>query len=436
MKSQKGFTLLEILLVLGLFAFIVIGIFTYYLKMSFREDVKNQIVYLNIIDNSLSTAFQTTVNFNSLDNTLAINNNLVPKEIIVGANIVNVFGGNINLSGTTLAGKPAYVIGLTLLDTKACEAIANSDFSNKTAQTLINGNPVKAINTQNTSVSVATVVSDCATSNINTVEFKNYITFGFTGENYTQKRTSQTDKYYIPTVASNVTSISPSCSGGSSFDGSFCSCPAGTSWDGFACTSVSDISNCQFGEGVDINTRTCQALKPTNSTSVVLDTNISSPTYKQKIITNNTHLTTPTYNTSATCIAGGGYWDSVLSVCSGIIPTQTAGVIASSPTPVYQGDRYLEQSYNAKINIPQNTALAQCTNSGGHWDGKVCNYCVDATAITIANSNLDKALGISVSNNLSTQTAKLPHTSTSSWDQDRCVTPPSSNTSYPQTINW
>lgn len=436
-NHQKGFTLVELVLVVGLIALMTIGIYLKYKSIYMDRSVQLQMQDLYAFNNKINGAYQSSSSLTTLNNTTAISGGLVPTELINAPNIINRFGSTITLSRQLVAGVEGYEILLNNITPKACSLIGTSKYANEVDEIWINGANNKTTGNSLTAANIATIVTQC--NSATSIGFRNRMFYNTPPDSYTQKRPTQTNKYYIPTLNNTVTSASTACGSGGTWNGSFCSCPAGTEFDGAACTSNSTPLNCAYGTGTDQTTGACAALPPTksqetfyNGTTMVTQ---SPPHYS---------ATAPT--TRATCTAANGYWDATTNICGGILPTQTTGSV-SAPAPTYQGGRYLPQVMNTQVSsLTQDTNVrdgaGRCAATGGNWDGKICNYCpapstIVSTNTRIVNATTGTATVANLSSNPTAGIALAGHAATSTWNVDRCVTPAASAAPpYPQTVNW
>lgn len=437
-SHKKGFTLIELILVVGIITLMTIGIYVKYKSMYLDRSVQLEMQDLYALNNKINNAYQSSTTLSTLNNTTAISGGLVPTELISAPNIINRFGSTITLSRQLVAGVEGYEILLNNITPKACSLIGTSKYANEVDEIWINGANRKTTGSSLTTANIATIISQCNTAT--SIGFRNRVFFNTPPDSYTQKRPTQTNKYYIPTLNNSVISASTSCGSGGTWNGSFCSCPAGTSFDGTACTSIANPLNCGYGTGTNSTTGACTALPATKTQETVYN--------GTTVVTQSTtHYTAPAPTSRAACTAAGGYWDATTSICGGILPTQTYGSVVA-PAPTYQGGRYLPQVMNGQVSaLTQDTsvrdAAGRCAAAGGNWDGKVCNYCPTPTTISsvntaIVNATTGNQLVVTLASNPTTNPKIVSgHTSSSTWNTDRCVTPSATpGPPYPQTVNW
>lgn len=432
-NKQKGFTLVELVLIVGIISLMSIGLYIKYRSVTNEQKVQLQMQDLYAISNNITKGFQSENSLGTFNNTIARTKGLIPREIDNNPNIVSRFGTTLTLSNQLVAGNPGYEILINNITPKECAAIGTTKFANEVDEIWINGANRKTTGTQLTSANIATIVTQCNTAN--SIGFRNRVYFSIRPEDYSSTRPTQTNKYYIPTLNANVTSASTACPMGGTWTGSFCSCPVGQEFNGSACVAH-NVNNCAYGQGVNGVGQPCSALPPTKAS----ETFFNGTTF----VTQAPPHYTPPPTTQAACATANGYWDSTTGICGGVLPTQTTGAV-TAPSPVYQGGRYFPQTMNGQVNSLVNDnavrdSSAFCAANGGNWDGKICNYCPSPNSIAtthtrIVNPTAGTALIANMRANPATSaTNPIGHPASSVWNVDRCVTP--SNGSYPTPVVW
>lgn len=109
MKTKKlkysGFTLIEILLVVGLIAISALLAFVVYPKARATSRANIEITTINTLLYGIKNLFVGNNNFAGLNHSLLINSKILPDKILVGNNsnlLVNGFGGEIIIETLTL----------------------------------------------------------------------------------------------------------------------------------------------------------------------------------------------------------------------------------------------------------------------------------------------------------------------------------------------
>lgn len=437
-NKQKGFTLVELVLIVGIISLMAIGLYIKYRSVNNAQKVQLQMQDLYAISNKITKGYQSETSLGptgSFNNTVAISKGLVPIEIANSPIIVSRFGTTITLSDKTVLGNPGYEILINNITPKECASIGTTKFANDVDEIWINGANTKTTGTQLTSANIANIVTQCNTAN--SIGFRNRVYFSVNPDTYVSNRSFQTNKYYIPTLNNNVTSVSTACPMGGTWTGSFCSCPANTEFNGSACVSNTTVlTNCGYGTGAIQGNNTCQPLPPTNPT----ETFFNGTTF----VTQAPPHYVPPPTTQAACTAASGYWDSTTGICGGVLPTQITGAV-TAPSPVYQSGRYFPQATNSQVTalVSDNNvrdSAAFCSANGGNWDGKICNYCPSPNGISTTKTQIVNAqTGTATVANMSANPAPTPntpngHSASSVWSTDRCVTP--SSGPYPNPPVW
>jgi prepilin-type N-terminal cleavage/methylation domain-containing protein len=109
-KKNKGFTLIEILLVVGFIALASVGVYKIYSKVQVSNQANAESRNLDLIRAGVKTLYASQTNYgtapNIIDNTMINKARIVPEVmnggVTSGATITNSFGGNVTIAATTL----------------------------------------------------------------------------------------------------------------------------------------------------------------------------------------------------------------------------------------------------------------------------------------------------------------------------------------------
>lgn len=370
-KNIKGYTLLELMLVLGVITLLVIAIYTAYAKKATSEAVKNQTAYLSSLTNSINEAFiaskvdvtsTATEGYSKLTNTSAISANLVPTSLVNGASTIkNIFGGNITLSSTTITNVtgtlPAYSISLTNIPSAACTLLTTTDYANSMQEVWVGTVRVKTAGTSQTNISTATTA--CAAATSSTVEFRNFKLVDNMLSGAVVTRTKE-NPYYIASIGDVITSGATACAGGSAWNGSFCACPINTQWNGTSCVAFGSTAG-WCNKGQSWNGTACITTPTTAATFSHYTANFNAMT----------STSAPTV-TSAVASPIAIYMNA-----SGFNP-------ALGPNTQTTSGRYLPDlptsivASNTADTILKKSAGSSCA-AGGNFDGRICQVCVNGT---------------------------------------------------------
>ncbi|AZV12443.1 MULTISPECIES: type 4 pilus major pilin [Salmonella] len=94
-KNNRGFSLLEIILVLAIAAVLIIGVFMVYPKVSSSSKVNNDTQLLSTLKAGIHSIWGSTNNFNGLSVDSVIKANLVPEDYLEDGEIQNNWGANV-----------------------------------------------------------------------------------------------------------------------------------------------------------------------------------------------------------------------------------------------------------------------------------------------------------------------------------------------------
>lgn len=285
-KNKKGFTLIELILVVGIISIMLIGIYAAYKKEYNKYEVNRQAQYIQQIfqgiNNYLETAPTDSSNLTTISGvtnavgfmsvyvtpTNLIKANIIPTEMINSqTTIQNLFGGQVNFSATSFpnglfASVPVVDMKLTNIAQNACALLATNYRIINYEKILVNGIVVKDVGTN---VPNFSNVAAACNSNNNTIDIDYYPTK--LSANVYQSTNSlghirgKEPPYYIAPPGQNTTSPggSSACYGGASWNStdSVCECPNGTEWNGNTCVAFGTPGVCPLGQSWSISANAC-----------------------------------------------------------------------------------------------------------------------------------------------------------------------------------
>lgn len=411
--KNKGFTLVETLLVIAVVSIASIKIYSNYKQQIIDDTANRQALYIKklISDVSsiaidVSTGLPTVIGptFNLTNSVSAITNatsssklisaGIVPSEMIEGTSITNLWGGTISVSGVNLGGSPGIQFFLNNLPIEGCaRIITNDDIVANTQSITVNGTTVKnigdsAINGTSATACNANNNTIVLTADLLHTKMKfpglNYGTPPPSGPNYFRSKETQ---YNIAPNGQFTASSSTSCPTGSTWNSTtkVCSCPTGKQWvgdgsGGDACRTENSSTNgqaglCDLGFGWDVMTNTCVAL-PTRAAVTITNpwvgsitsnvTPSSSINYGNRKIPGHIGTSPSSSSHEFECLAiPNGYWDGVYcQVC-----------VNGS----WQNDRCV-LSNNSYVVSLANTDQTTCnTTPRAQWSGTECQVCLNGT---------------------------------------------------------
>lgn len=108
-KAARGFTLIEILLVVGFIALAGIGIYVVYNKVQTGNAANTEARNLDTIRAGVKNLYGGTVNYGTVSETVLLQGRVVPDGMrdAAGTAIINSFGGTVKVSPTTFGGGAA-----------------------------------------------------------------------------------------------------------------------------------------------------------------------------------------------------------------------------------------------------------------------------------------------------------------------------------------
>ena len=132
-KNKKGFTLIEILLVVGFIALASVGVYTIYNKVQISNQANVESRSIDLIRAGIKSLYGSKTVFTGLNNTVVNQGRITPESMRDPANlgnIVNVFGGTVDVGPTTLGtggtANNAFFIHYTAVPAAVCIKLASA----------------------------------------------------------------------------------------------------------------------------------------------------------------------------------------------------------------------------------------------------------------------------------------------------------------------
>ncbi|AET53319.1 type 4 pilus major pilin [Salmonella enterica subsp. enterica] len=138
-KSKKGFSLLELLLVLGIIAALVVAAFIVYPKVQASQRAQAESNNIATIQAGVKALYTSASSFTGLTNTVAVQAKIFPDNMLSGtgnaAKPINAFKGNVTLAAagnfyTAKVGSKVVKAADGTLDVAATAAACNNATSN------------------------------------------------------------------------------------------------------------------------------------------------------------------------------------------------------------------------------------------------------------------------------------------------------------------
>ncbi len=128
-RKKKGFSLLEILLVLGIVSGAIILALIVYPKITAANNVKTEVANAGLIKSGVQSLYASSSNppVNTNMNSLLIKANLIPDNMVQGTDkIQNVWSGDVYIGTTTINGKTAFAIQYNHVPAAECVKMVSS----------------------------------------------------------------------------------------------------------------------------------------------------------------------------------------------------------------------------------------------------------------------------------------------------------------------
>lgn len=178
MKSYKiakarGFSLIELLLVIGFIAGALVLAFVTYPKVQATNRANVEAQHITVFSGGIKNLYSTAQNFNTLSNVVLINAKIVPDDLQVASpTINNIWGGTITVAPST--GAPlTYMITYTQVPSSECTKLSTS-VSVNFLKLVINGSTTlfdRTASGGNVNIDPAVAAGACNAATANTLEF-------------------------------------------------------------------------------------------------------------------------------------------------------------------------------------------------------------------------------------------------------------------------
>lgn len=168
-KHTQGMSLVELLLVVGLAAIILAGMFVAYNKVQSTNAANTESTNISTLRAGIKNLYGTTSNFSGVNAQVLLNARAVPDSMrtATGTTINNSFGGTVTVAPATFAGggaNNAFAITYPNVPVDVCAKLVVAVAQSFNLVT-VNGTTVKntSTNTGN-EVNIATLASSCTTT--------------------------------------------------------------------------------------------------------------------------------------------------------------------------------------------------------------------------------------------------------------------------------
>lgn len=95
--NKKGFSMIELVLAMGVIAAIITGVFLIYPKVKASQNVSSENKNLSTLISGIRTLYKGKADYEGLTNDVVIKAKIVPDNMISSGDIVNVWGGKVKV---------------------------------------------------------------------------------------------------------------------------------------------------------------------------------------------------------------------------------------------------------------------------------------------------------------------------------------------------
>ena len=133
-KNKKGFSLLELLLVLGIIAALVVAAFIVYPKVQASQRAQAESNNIATIQAGVKALYTSASSFTGLTNTVAVQAKIFPDNMLNGSTPINAFKGNVVVesadTGPSAAAGSSFTITYSNVPAAECTKIITAAAGN------------------------------------------------------------------------------------------------------------------------------------------------------------------------------------------------------------------------------------------------------------------------------------------------------------------
>lgn len=171
LKRKKGFSLLELLLVMGIIAALIVAAFIVYPKVRSSNIAAIEAKNIALIQSTARSLYAAKGNYNGLYTTVLTQGDLLPKSMLNSYGYpVNSFGSQITIMAEAINGTvdTGFMISYSGVPTAECVKIISAVGSNFYMVRVNSGNYVK---TAGQPLDLSETVKQCSTNKVNDIAF-------------------------------------------------------------------------------------------------------------------------------------------------------------------------------------------------------------------------------------------------------------------------
>lgn len=170
-NKRKGFSLLELLLVMGIIAALIIAAFVVYPKIQAAQRANVEISNISIIESGIKSLYSSSADYTGVSTTTLLNAKIFPDNMVKSGAVYNVFKGRVTVEYSNYSDGSYQIFYYNVPDVE-CSKITAGVF-NKFGQIQINGTVIKS-KSQDITVDIAKITSYCNNDNNNRLIFNSY----------------------------------------------------------------------------------------------------------------------------------------------------------------------------------------------------------------------------------------------------------------------
>ena len=171
-KKNKGFSLIEIILILGIIVGLTISAFMIYNKVQSTKNAANEARKITLIQATARSLYKSQPNYNALYTTVLTNSDFLPSDMISQKNglIVNGFKGYTTVIAEAINGTvdTGFMISTDYIPSTECIKIISMIGANFYTVRVNSNNYVK---NKNTPLDLNETVVQCTKSETNSIQF-------------------------------------------------------------------------------------------------------------------------------------------------------------------------------------------------------------------------------------------------------------------------
>ena len=170
MKQKKGFSLIELLLVLGIIAALAITAFMIYPKVSSSNSAQTEASNINTIKASINSLYSSSPDYSGLTTDVALNSKVFPETMVnsAGTAALNTFKGAVTIDTSngspSNAANSAFTITYAAVPAAECMKIVSAVQSNF-YKVSVGGTTVKSGAFTPSIFNLTTLSTECAKGN-------------------------------------------------------------------------------------------------------------------------------------------------------------------------------------------------------------------------------------------------------------------------------